>query len=302
MTNTVCKLLQIEFPILLGGMLYAGRARLAAAVSEAGGLGVLGAGSMKPDELAEEVAIVRKLTAKPFGVNIPLRAPQPEVLIDAALAGAVQVFATSGGSPSKYTDRIKKAGAKIIHVVATVRQAINAQAAGVDAVVAEGCESGGILSKDLVTTLALVPQVVDAVQVPVIAAGGIADGRGMAAAFALGARAIQMGTRFLASAECAIAADYKQALLMAADTDTRVFTNASGVGMRSLKKELLQCAGEAIALGNAVGAAPADRTNHGRAAGQSSGLIHDILPAGEIIQRILSQAKAAAAGLVQHFG
>lgn len=303
--NPVCELFGIEHPILLGGMLYAGRARLAAAVSEAGGLGILGAGRMKPEDMVEEIARVRALTAKPFGVNIPLRAPEPEVLISAALNASVKVFATSGGSPKKYIDQIKKAGAVLMQVVASVRQAASAQAAGVDAIVAEGGESGGIVSRDLVSTLALVPQVVDAVTVPVIAAGGIADGRGMAAAFVLGARGIQMGTRFLASEECDIAEDYKQALLMAGDTDTRVFQNASGLGRRSLKKELLQNAVQMVAGSNAGpggrGELPLaeDNTHHGRAAGQGAGMIRDILPVKEIIRSMLIQAGQTAARVAE---
>ena len=306
--NPICELFGIEHPILLGGMLYAGRARLAAAVSAAGGLGILGAGRMKPDHMVAEIARVRELTQKPFGVNIPLRAPEPEALINEALRASVKVFATSGGSPKKYIDQIKNEGATIMQVVASVRQAVSAQAAGVDAIVAEGGESGGIVSRDLVSTLTLVPQVVDAVSVPVIAAGGIVDGRGMAAALALGARGIQMGTRFLACDECDIAADYKEALLMAGDTDTWVFRNASGVGRRTLKKELLECAAQMVKEKGAEGALMAwtpereEATHHGRAAGQGAGLVHAVLPAKEIIVSILSEAGRVAKKVNEQLG
>ena len=306
--NPVCELFGIEHPILLGGMLFAGRARLAAAVSEAGGLGILGAGRMKPEHMVAEIAAVRALTEKPFGVNIPLRGPEPEALISAALRASVKVFATSGGSPKKFIDQIKSDGATIMQVVASVRQAVSAQAAGVDAIVAEGGESGGIVSRDLVSTLTLVPQVVDAVRVPVIAAGGIADGRGMAASFALGAQGIQMGTRFLACDECDIAADYKEALLMAGDTDTWVFRNASGVGRRTLKKELLECAAQMVAekstKGDSTIVAPEreDTTHHGRAAGQGAGLVHAFLPAKEIIASILYQAGQVARKVNEEIG
>lgn len=301
MINPICDLLGIQYPILLGGMLYAGRARLVAAVSEAGAIGILGAGRMAAGELHRELALIRETTDKPFGINIPLRAPHPEILIAAALDASVQIFATSGGSPAGFTDRLKKAGATVIHVVATVRQALHAQTAGVDAVVAEGCDSGGVLGKERVTTLTLVPQVVDAVHLPVIAAGGIADGRGMAAAFALGAVGIQMGTRFLACEECDIAPDYRQAVVMAGDTDTMVVEHASGVALRTLKKNLLQQAAAAVSNRESESARGTetfprmDLPGHGRSAGQSAGLIHEVLPAREIIRRIMVQAGEVAA-------
>lgn len=302
MANPICELFGIDHPILLGGMLHVGRPRLAASVSEAGGLGILGAGHLKPHQLIAEVQKIRQLTAKPFGVNIPLRIPQHEALIEAALEASVKIFSTSGGTPAEHTARLNKAGAKTIHVVATVRQAVNAQATGVDAVVAEGCESGGILGKDPVTTMALVPQVVDAVSIPVIAAGGIADGRGMAAAFALGAQAVQMGTRFLACEECELPSDYKQALLIAGDTGTWVFRNPSGVGLRSLKTELLQ----QVLQANAGAVEPLSedlrKTHHGRAAGQGVGLIREILPAAVIIRGMLGQARQTAVDLTHQLG
>jgi len=312
LNNPLCKLFGMRYPIILGGMLYAGKARLAASVSKAGGLGILGAGRMRPDYLVAEIEKTAALTDQPFGVNIPLRGPDPGLLIDASLGASVKIFVTSGGSPAEHVDRIKATGAKIIQVVASVRQALSAQAVGVDAVVAEGCESGGIASRDLLSTLVLVPQVVDSVQIPVIAAGGIADGRGMAAAFALGALGIQMGTRFLSCAECEIPANYKQAVVMARDTDTWVFRNASGVGCRILKKKLVQQACESQDNGSKtiINEAPmknaTDSNVHADAssypaysAGQSAGLIREVLPASEIIQRILTQADSIAESLRQ---
>lgn len=298
MGNPVCELLGIRWPILLGGMLHWGRARLVAAVSEAGGLGILGAGRMRPEALVREIEQVRSLTGRPFGINIPLRAGKVDSLIDAALQAGGRVFATSGGSPALYAGYLKQRGAIVIHVTASVKQAVKAWQAGVDAIVAEGWESGGMLGADRVTTLALVPQVVDAVDVPVIAAGGIADGRGMAAAFALGAAGIQMGTRFLAAAECEIPADYKTAILLAGDTDTAAVENASGVALRTLKKALLE---KALAASPDAGG-DGETIPHGRSAGQGAGLIHEILPAGEILRRIVHQAAETAAILPVSFG
>lgn len=302
MVNPICELLQIEYPILLGGMLNAGRARLVVAVSEAGGLGVLGAGRMNADDLRQELDHIKAYTDKPFGINIPLRSPEPEVLIRVGLDAGVVVFTTSGGNPALFTRQIQSSGAKVIHVAATVKQALKAQQAGVDAVVAEGCDSGGLLGRDRVGTMALVPQVVDAVNIPVIAAGGIVDGRGMAAAFALGAAAIQMGTRFLACEECDIASDYKQAVLLAKDTDTQVVVNESGVARRAMKKELLQ---EAIGVVSRIGRQPEERFDfrppgQGRSAGQGAGLIHEVLPAREIIISIMTDARRIAGELPVH--
>lgn len=305
MSNRLCEVLGLKLPIILGGMMFVGLPPLVAAVSRAGGLGLLGAGRMTPRELSIAVREIRALTDGPFGVNLPLRTPKVDQLVTAVLEEAVPVVSTSAGDPGRYTRALREGGCKVIHVAAMVSQARKAQKAGVDAVVAEGGESGGFLSKNPVSTLALVPQVVDAVSVPVIAAGGIVDGRGVAASFALGAQGVQMGTRFLAALECALPAAYKQALLQAQDIDTEVMLNASGAGRRILKKELIQDAARAIAKREAsdlnhlgsLREAGGPSSRRGYSAGQGAGLIHEVLPADEIVVSLMKQALQVANGL-----
>src|SRR5690606_4872128 len=203
----------ISHPIVQAGMVWCSGHRLASAVSNAGGLGLIGAGSMKPELLAEHIRSCRLETTKPCGVTIPLTRGDVERLIDAALAEEVRIIFTSAGNPALHVDRIRQHGAIMVHVVASVKHALKAQSAGVNAVVAEGFEAGGHNGIDEITTLCLVPQVVDAVGIPVIAAGGIADGRGMAAAMALGAAGVQIGTRFAATLESSAHENYKRAVV-----------------------------------------------------------------------------------------
>lgn len=310
MTNPLCRMLGIQYPILLGGMLLAGRAPLVTAVSEGGGLGILGAGRMRPKVLEAEIAEIRAHTQNPFGVNLPLRSPKAEILAQVITEMKVPVVTTSAGSPDLYTSFLKDRGVTVLQVSSTVKQALKAQKAGVDAVVAEGFEAGGFMGKDHVTTMALIPQVVDALDIPVIAAGGIADGRGLAAALCLGAAGIQVGTRFLAATECSIPAPYKKALLMASDTDTQVVGNPSGGAHRTLKKELMQAAtvalqqtpmasNEAAEWAQALASLQGSHTTSGGSAGQGAGLIREIRPASEIIERIMAQASQTARGLTE---
>ena len=196
----ICDLLGIEYPVLQGGMAWLGTAELAAAVSEAGGLGIIGAGHMPPDVFRAEIRKVKERTSKPYGCNIMLMSPFVNEVMDVALEERVPVITTGAGNPSTWVPAFKEIGTKVIPVVASVLLAKRLLRGGIDAVIAEGTESGGHVGD--ITTMCLIPQIVDAVDVPVIAAGGIADGRGMAAALALGASAIQMGSRFVVSEEC----------------------------------------------------------------------------------------------------
>jgi enoyl-[acyl-carrier protein] reductase II len=213
-------LFHVEYPIVQAGMVWASGAKLAAAMSNAGGLGLIGSGSMKPELLREHIQKARSLTDKPFGVNIPLLRGDADELVQVVLDEEVPVVFSSAGSPKKYTPALKEAGRVVVHVVPTVKFAKKVQEAGCDAVVAEGFEAGGHNGIDMVTTMALIPQVADAVSIPVIAAGGIVDGRGIAAAIALGASGVQMGTRFAATVESSAHENYKQAIVEATDTST----------------------------------------------------------------------------------
>jgi enoyl-[acyl-carrier protein] reductase II len=310
--NILCQMMGIRHPILLGGMLFVGRARLVAAVSNAGGLGILGAGAMGADELQEEIRQVRSLTDRPFGLNIPVRSPRAEALVQVVFEEAVKIVSTSAGDPFQFTEPLKQKGVIVIHVVPTVAHARRAQDAGVDVIVAEGSESGGYINLEEVTTMALVPQVVDAVKLPVVAAGGIADARGLVAALALGAVGVQMGTRFLATRECEIPDDYKKALLLARDTDT-VVVRGKITAHRDLKKELIAKAqeseGEPLVSveemvtqfeRGGIREFPKDGIRWaGRSAGQSAGLIHEILPVEKLIGRMMAEVPALMASLPQ---
>jgi enoyl-[acyl-carrier protein] reductase II len=298
-------MMEIKYPILLGGMLFVGRARLVSAVSEAGGLGILGAGAMGPETLREEIQQIRSLTDQPFGINIPLRSPMAEVLVQLAIQESVRVVATSAGNPSLFTRSLKEKGIIVVHVVPTVAHALQAQDAGVDAIVAEGSESGGYINLEEVGTMALVPQVVDAVSLPVIAAGGIADARGLVAALALGAVGIQVGTRFLASEESDIPNDYKRAILLATDTDT-VVVREERAAHRDLKRELIE-----RVSGSEVDTIPVKEVmsllEKGTlkqlpkwivsSAGQSAGLIHEILAVEKVIHLMMKGAREIMASL-----
>lgn len=291
-------------------MVWCSGHRLASAVSNSGGLGLIGAGSMKPELLAEHIRCCRQETGRPFGVNIPLIRGDVERLIDTAIGEGVRILFTSAGNPGLHVDRIKQSGAVMVHVIASVKHALKAQSVGVDAVVAEGFEAGGHNGIDEITTLCLVPQVVDAVRVPVIAAGGIADGRGMAAALALGAAGVQIGTRFAATVESSAHESYKQAVVDAGDNAT-ILTLKSVTPVRLIKNRFAM---EAFGAERA-GASPeqmrellgSKRERRGifegdldegeLEAGQSSGLVHEILPAAEVMQRLLTEFRATAANL-----
>ena len=221
MQTEITELLGIQYPIIQGGMAWVAEHHLAAAVSEAGGLGLIGAANAPAEWVREQIRAAKNLTEQPFGVNIMLMSPYADEVAQVVAEEGVKVVTTGAGSPEKYMERWKQSGIRVIPVVASVALAKRMERCGADAVVAEGCESGGHVGES--TTMALVPQVVDAVQIPVIAAGGIADGRGIAAAFMLGAKAVQMGTRFIATQEAQVHGSlYKNQVLRAKDIDTRV--------------------------------------------------------------------------------
>ncbi len=231
----ICKLINIKYPVIQGGMAWAATAELAAAVSNAGGLGIIGAGNAPADVVISEIRKAKELTDKPFGVNVYFMSPFVDEVIEAILEEGVAVVTTGAGNPSKYVQAFKDKGIKVFPLTSSVALARRLEKTGVDGFIAEGMECGGHVGE--LTTMALVPQIVDAVNVPVIAAGGIFDGRGMAAALCLGAQGVQMGTRFLASKECVAHDNYKQALIKCKDRDT-VLTGYSGHYVRVVKNKL----------------------------------------------------------------
>jgi len=298
MKTRVSELLGIDYPILQGGMAWAATAELAAAVSEAGGLGIIGAGNMPADQLEEQIKKARLLTNRPFGVNVMLLSPYIDDVIDVVVRNKVPVVTTGAGNPGKYLDALKAIGAKVIPVVANVALARRLERLGVDALIAEGHEAGGHVGET--TTLALVPQVVDAVSIPVIAAGGIADARGMAAAFALGAEGVQMGTRFVCAAECVVHENYKKAIIEAGDRDTVVTGRITGHPVRCLRNRLtkqmlaMEAEGckpediEKLGVGRLRRAVVEGDVDEGSVmAGQYSGLVREIQPAAEIIKELI---------------
>jgi len=304
MTRTsLCELLNIEFPLLQGGMAWVADASLAAGVSNGGGLGLIAAGAMPPELLRKEIQKARSLTDRPFGVNIMLMSPYVDEVAEVVREEKVAVVTTGAGSPGKYIECWKAAGIKVIPVVASVAYAKRMESLGADAVVAEGTEAGGHIGET--STMVLVPQVVDAVKIPVIAAGGMADGRGVAAAFMLGASGVQVGTRFLVCDECTIHDNYKQLVLKARDIDTTVTGRSGGHPVRTLKNKLarklieLEKQGatfeqiEEITVGSLRRAVQDGNLDEGSfMAGQSAGLVHKSQPAAEIIREMFQETMA----------
>lgn len=236
MKSRICELLGTEYPIIQGGMAWVATAELAAAVSNGGGLGLIAAGGAPADVIREQIRKCRTLTDKPFGVNVMMMSPFAEDIMNMLLEEKPAVVATGAGNPSKYIPALKEAGIKVMPVVASVAVAKKMEKSGADAIIAEGTEAGGHIGE--ITTMCLVPQIVDAVEIPVVAAGGIADSRGTVAAFALGAEGIQVGTRFICSEECIAHDNYKQAVLKAKDRDAVVTGRSGGAPVRALKNKL----------------------------------------------------------------
>ena len=301
MKTKVTELLGIEHPIIQGGMAWVADHHIAAAVSEAGGLGLIAAANAPAEWVREQIREAKKLTDKTFGVNIMLMSPSADEVAKIVVEEGIKVVTTGAGSPEKYMADWKAAGVKVIPVVASVALAKRMERCGADAVVAEGCEAGGHIGE--LTTMVLVPQVADAVNIPVIAAGGIADGRGMAAAFMLGAKGIQMGTVFAASKESVIHENYKNSILKAKDIDSRVTGRSTGHPIRVLRNDMarkyleLEKSGapfeelEQLTLGSLRKAVQEGDTKNGSLmAGQIAGMIKEERTCADIISSTVSEA------------
>lgn len=296
MVNTrVTKLLDIEYPIIQGGMAWVATHELAAAVSEAGGLGIIASGNAPGEYLREEIKKLREKTDKPFGVNIMLMSPYAEDIVDIVCDERVPVVTTGAGNPGKYIDRFKKLGIKVIPVVPTVSLAQRMEKYGVDAVIAEGTEAGGHVGE--LTTMSLIPQISDAVEIPVIAAGGIGDSRGLVAAFALGAEGVQVGTRFVCSTEAKVHDNYKDEIIKAKDRDAIVTGRSTGHPVRVLRNKLtrqyaeLEKSGagpeelESLGAGKLrLAVVDGDVDSGSVMCGQIAGLVNDIKSCKEIIE------------------
>lgn len=306
--TAICDLFGIKHPIIQGGMAHLGTAQLVSAVSNAGGLGIIGAGFYKPDWVRQQIHLTRQQTSQPFGLNIPLTSPFVEPVVEVVLEEKVAIVATGAGNPEIYIPRFKQAGIKVMTVVASVALAKRLEQAGADAIVAEGTESGGHIGET--TTMVLVPQVVDSVQIPVVAAGGIGDGRGLAAALALGAQGAQMGTRFVCSQECIAHPRYKQKILEAHDRSTVVTRQTMGRPLRTLPNSLtdqvleLEKAGiskedlELFDRGRMyLGLVEGDIEDGSLLAGQIAGLIKEIKPVRVIIEEIVAEAETVITSL-----
>lgn len=303
MKTRVTELLNIEYPIIQGGMAWVAEHNLAAAVSEAGGFGLIGGANAPAEVVREEIRKAKELTNKPFGVNIMLLSPHAEEIARVVVEEGIWAVTTGAGNPEKYMDMWKEAGIKVIPVVASVALARRMEKYGADAVVAEGCESGGHIGEQ--TTMTLVPQVADAVDIPVIAAGGIGDGRGLAAVTMLGAEAAQIGTRFVVAEEAIVHEDYKNRIIKAKDIDTEVTGRSTGHPIRQLRNKMtreylkLEKDGasfeelEYLTLGSLRKAVmEGDITNGTVMAGQIAGLINKKQSCKEIITEIMSEAEA----------
>ena len=302
------ELLGTQYPIIQGGMANIATGAFAAACSNAGALGLIAGGGMDGEALRAQIREAKALTDKPFGVNIMLMNPHADELAQVVIEENVRVVTTGAGSPAKYVPAWKAAGIKVIPVVAATVMAVRMEKLGADAIIAEGTESGGHVGE--MATMALVPQVVDAVKLPVIAAGGIADGRQMAAAFALGACGVQIGTCLLVSEECPIHANYKQALLKARDSDTAVSGRNSGAPVRCLKNRMIreyiarEKAGaslqelEQYTLGSLRRAVVDGDTDTGSLmAGQVAGMLNEIRPVQDILAELDGECRAVIARL-----
>lgn len=307
----ICELLGIEYPIIQGGMTWIANAELAAAVSNAGGLGLISPNAGMAVEgnpvenLRHQIRKARSLSNKPFGVNFPLTTPRVKELMDVAIEERVPAAVTSAGNPATYTPYLKDGGMKVLHVVAAARHGSKAEMRGVDAVIAEGYEAGGHNGLDELPTFVLVPQLVDAVKIPVVAAGGITDARGFIAALALGAEGVQMGTRFVATHECIAHQNFKEAIIRATDTGTVISGRKLGP-TRSLKNELVAKILEMESHGasaeelesfigagrSRLGSLEGDLTNGEGYCGAVAGMITEIVSAGEVVQNIIENSEA----------
>jgi len=301
------ELLGIQYPIIQGGMAWTATAELAAAVSNGGGLGIIGAGHMPTEILRDQIRAAKQLTDKPFGVNLMLLTPHIDELVAMVLEEGVHAVTTGAGNPGKYMDVLKGAGIKVLPIAPSVALAKRLESIGADAIIGEGMEAGGHIGE--LTTMVLTPQLVDAVGIPVVAAGGIADGRGMAAAFALGAEGVQVGTRFMCAEECTIHPDVKERIVKAKDRDTVVTGASTGHPVRVIKNKLSKMI-EALDRENKpeeveelgagkLAAAMRDGDLHmgSLMAGQSAAMVCRVEPASEIIAEMMSEAESVLAKL-----
>lgn len=304
--NRITELFKIKYPIIQGGMIWNSGYKLASAVSNAGGLGLIGAGSMYPEVLREHIQKCKKATDKPFGVNIPMLYPNIEEIINIVIEEGVKIIFTSAGNPKTWTSFLKEKGITVVHVVSSSVFALKAQEAGVDAIVAEGFEAGGHNGRDETTTLTLIPMVKEKIQIPIIAAGGIATGRGMLAAMILGADGVQVGSRFAASIESSAHNNFKETIVRVKEGDTqltlkelapvRLIKNKFYQDVQELyeqcpsKEDLVQLLGRARAK---KGMFEGDLEEGELEIGQIAGLIHEILPVEQIIQEMVADFEVA---------
>ncbi|WP_242210274.1 DUF561 domain-containing protein [Listeria monocytogenes] len=306
---SLTEMLQIKYPILQGAMAQIATYELASAVSNAGGLGIIASGGMSADALREQIRLCKEKTTKPFAVNIMLMMPNCPELVDVIIEEDVRAVTTGAGTPKPFMEKFKAAGIKVIAVIPSVKTAQKMEEIGVDAVVAEGTEAGGHVGET--TTMALVRQVVSAVNIPVIAAGGIADGHGMAAVYALGASGVQIGTLFLVAEECPVPASFKQAVLDATDTSTTVTGRRNGAPVRSIKNPMIQKYVELenenasrdkleeLTLGSLRKAVhEGDVENGSVMAGQICGMLTEIRSTSDIIENLMKESKQVASNLV----
>jgi enoyl-[acyl-carrier protein] reductase II len=300
--NRIQGLFGTRYPIVQGGMIWCSGWRLASAVSNAGGLGLIGSGSMYPDVLEEHIQKCIAATDKPFGVNLPMLYPDIDKHIETIIQYKVPIVFTSAGNPKTYTAYLKSNGVKVVHVVSSVKFALKAQEAGVDAVVAEGFEAGGHNGRDETTTFCLIPMVAEQIQIPLIAAGGIANGSGMLAALNLGADGVQLGSRFVATEESSAHALFKDKVVHAKEGDT-LLTLKELTPVRLLKNPFFQHVMEAYSRGASMeelkellgrgrakrGMFEGDMNEGELEIGQIAGLIHDVIPAGKVVEQLISE-------------
>lgn len=301
-TNKITSLFNIKYPLIQAGMIWASGWKLASAVSNAGGLGILGAGSMYPEVLREHIIKCKKATSKPFAVNVPMLYPNLKEIMEIIIEEGVEIVFTSAGNPKTWTSTLKEKGIKIVHVVSSVKFALKAEAAGVDAVVAEGFEAGGHNGREETTTFTLIPMVKDKLSIPLIAAGGIATGRGMLAAMILGADAVQIGSRFVASPEASSHQNFKEMVIKAQEGETQI-TLKELAPVRLLKNKFFHDVMELYTkqpskedliglLGRArakKGMFEGDLEEGELEIGQISGLINEIKPAAKIVEEIITE-------------
>lgn len=301
-TNRVTELFKIEYPIIQAGMVWVSGWKLASAVSNNGGLGLIGSGSMKPDLLREHIRKCKAAAEKPFGVNVPLLRGDAAELIQAVIEEGVKIVFTSAGHPGKFIEQLKKNNIITVHVVPSVKYALKAESVGCDAIVGEGVEAGGHNGVDEITTFSLIPQLADAVKIPVIAAGGIADGRGILAALSLGAEGVQIGTRFAVTVESSAHENYKRKIVEAADNDTILVLKKIGMA-RMIKNEFTSTVNKAEVNGageeelkqmlgakrERLGIFEGNENEGMLEAGQGAGLIKEILPVKDVMKKLASE-------------